>query len=202
MHKIFFHNRLITLDNKIVTGNFATINLEYESSETIKFAIKSIEEREEITQVNIIHSDSDQLLQKAIKALKLIEAAGGLVINERGEFLMIFRNGKWDIPKGKLKRGENPQEGGIREVEEECNVKGLSITGEFLPTYHIYDLKGKKVLKKTYWYKMACIGEQTLTPQTEEGITEVKWFREEEISNILSNTYSSIQEVLKEAMNG
>jgi 8-oxo-dGTP pyrophosphatase MutT (NUDIX family) len=200
MHKIFFHNKLITLSSAIVSSDKSIINLEYENSETIKFALKIIEDRDEVSWVNIIHTSENQLLQKMINAIKFVMAAGGIVKNENGEFLLIFRNGRWDIPKGKLKRGEDPKSGGLREVEEECNVKDLVISGELHPTYHIYDLKGRKLLKKTFWYEMKCEGVQELIPQTEEGITEVRWFRKEELDGVLKNTFNSITDVLKEVM--
>ena len=127
----------------------------------------------------------------------LIEAAGGLVSNQENKVLMIFRNGKWDLPKGKLELGESIESCAIREVEEECGVSGLEICNKLLDTFHTYDLKGKNILKKTYWYKMSCSFSGDLIPQTEEGITEVCWVDMESVKDKLSNSYSNIKDVFE-----
>ncbi|MBC8510392.1 MAG: NUDIX domain-containing protein, partial [Cryomorphaceae bacterium] len=84
----------------------------------------------------------------------LIEAAGGLVYNDECQLLMIFRNNKWDLPKGKLEQNENIKECAIREVQEECGILGLSILNTLQDTYHTYEINGKKILKRTYWFAM------------------------------------------------
>jgi ADP-ribose pyrophosphatase YjhB (NUDIX family) len=200
MHRIFYHDKVLLLNEEIAAGTPSAVNLEFENAETFRYALRILDEQKDVTKVNITFSDSSVLLEKMFKAFRKIEAAGGLVWNPKGEMLLIFRNGKWDIPKGKLKRGEDIQEGALREVEEECNVKGLKITGEYQSTYHLYEMKGKKVVKKTFWYEMSCPENQELIPQTEEGITEVRWFRREEMEEVLENTYSSVREVLLEAV--
>ena len=128
---------------------------------------------------------------------KLVEAAGGLVYNDKNQLLMIFRNGKWDLPKGKLEIGEDIESCSIREVEEECGIKGLQITERISDTYHTYELKGEKILKRTYWFKMKTNFEGELTPQKEEGITEVCWVRKENIIEKLKNSYGNIQDLFK-----
>lgn len=105
-------------------------------------------------------------------------AAGGVVVcGENGLVLLIKRNGVWDLPKGKLESGETIPECAVREVEEETGLKGLSITTSLCKTYHEYNQKGKIVGKTTYWYLMEGeeIFRQSLSPQTEEGITNLKW---------------------------
>jgi hypothetical protein len=115
-------------------------------------------------------------LFKAIKdRLKVIEAAGGLVMNEQNKYLFIKRNGKWDLPKGKLELNEKKKDAAVREVEEECGITVKKLDKKLLKTYHIYELKGKVVLKISHWYAMHAKSNQKLVPQLEEGITEVKW---------------------------
>ena len=126
----------------------------------------------------------------------MVEAAGGLVFNKDGDILMIFRNGKWDLPKGKLEIGESVEECAIREVEEECGIYGLDIIEKFLETYHTYNMDGEEVLKKTYWYKMKTDYSAKLIPQLEEGITKVSWIDRNQILEKLKNCYGNISDVL------
>ena len=126
----------------------------------------------------------------------MIEAAGGLVFNKDGDILMIFRNGKWDLPKGKLEIGESVEECAIREVEEECGISGLIIENKIKDTYHTYFLEGESILKKTYWYKMNTDSDGELVPQIEEGITKVSWVGKDQISEKLTNSYGNISDVL------
>ena len=111
---------------------------------------------------------------------------------------MIFRNGKWDLPKGKLEMGESVEECAIREVEEECGVSGIIIENKIKDTYHTYVLEGENILKKTYWYKMKTDYSAKLVPQIEEGITKVSWIDKDQISKKLKNSYGNISDVLNE----
>jgi len=127
----------------------------------------------------------------------LIEAAGGLVYNDMNQPLMIFRNGKWDLPKGKLKVGENIEQCAIREVKEECGISGLTITQQLQETYHTYEVNGQKILKRTYWFEMKSSFKGNLKPQTKEGITVVVWVDKEDIAEKLENSFGNIVELLK-----
>jgi 8-oxo-dGTP pyrophosphatase MutT (NUDIX family) len=125
-----------------------------------------------------------------------IEAAGGYVLNNKDEALMIFRRGKWDLPKGKIDQGENSKEAALREVIEECGIKKLSILQKLIDTYHCYQQNGGFILKKTHWYIMTSNFEGKLSPQAEEGISKAEWRKINSLSELYSNTYPSIQEVL------
>jgi 8-oxo-dGTP pyrophosphatase MutT (NUDIX family) len=125
----------------------------------------------------------------------LIEAAGGLAYNLDNQLLMIFRNGRWDLPKGKLELGENIRECAIREVEEECGVNNLKIVRELQSTYHTYEINDQAILKRTYWFKMNTNYSNELVPQIKEGITKVEWVNEEDITTKLENSYGNIKEL-------
>lgn len=145
----------------------------------------------------LVCDDAKKQLKKITKQVTLIEASGGLVKQSKGQYLFIFRNGKWDLPKGKLEKGEKPKEGGVREVQEECGIEVSKCGKQICKTYHAYVLKGEVVLKRTYWYNMRYKGKGDLKPQTEEGITDVKWFVQEDIDQtVVSNTFPSIMDVL------
>jgi 8-oxo-dGTP pyrophosphatase MutT (NUDIX family) len=125
---------------------------------------------------------------------KIVKAGGGLVIQD-GKLLMIYRLGMWDLPKGKLNKKEDPQEGALREVEEECNIKVRAIRN--LPkTWHSYAFKGNKILKRTSWYLMECLDDSLMKPQAEEFIEEVKFMTPEEVETILPQAYASIAFVI------
>lgn len=126
----------------------------------------------------------------------LIEAAGGIVYNNEGKLLMIFRNGKWDLPKGKIEKGEDIRACAIREVEEECGISGLEIISSLEQTYHTYMQDGKEILKRTYWFKMCCDFKGKLTPQKEEGIMEAVWFDKDDVEKKIQNTFENIKQLL------
>lgn len=146
----------------------------------------------------LIASDPKKLFNKIKKSCELIKAAGGLVKNAKGSYLFIFRNKKWDLPKGKVEKGEKMKEAGLREVEEECGVKIHTNDKKLCKTYHVYTLGNKPVLKKTNWYSMTVKGEPKLIPQKEEGITKAVWLRADELKPVLKNTFPSIVQVLEE----
>lgn len=145
----------------------------------------------------LLHADPKALFKKIKKGCELIKAAGGLVKNAKGNFLFIFRNKKWDLPKGKVEKGEGMKEAALREVEEECGVKIYTNDEKLCKTYHVYTLGNKLVLKKTNWYSMTVKGEPKLIPQKEEGITKASWLSKVELGPVLKNTYPSIIQVLE-----
>lgn len=132
-----------------------------------------------------------------------IEASGGVVRNSRQEFLFIYRFNTWDLPKGKLEKGETPRLGAIREVKEETGLVNVKILQKLEPTYHLYpDKKGFMVLKKTHWFLMEAAGEQTLKPQVDEDISEVRWIPATQPDLVLPNTYASLQPLIKQFLTG
>jgi 8-oxo-dGTP pyrophosphatase MutT (NUDIX family) len=139
----------------------------------------------------------DESWKRLLKKYILIEAAGGLVQSPAGRFLFIFRNGKWDLPKGKAEYEETPEITALREVEEECGIDDLTLGEELKKTFHTYKEKGRSLIKVTHWYKMTVPSEEKLIPQKEEGITQAVWLTPEEAkAQVMTNTYSSIKELL------
>ena len=127
----------------------------------------------------------------------VIKAGGGLVENEKGEFLFMFRRGKWDLPKGKLDPGESLEDCAIREVQEETGIRGLELKKFLLVTEHAYEERGVALLKETHWWLMNARSNQPLVPQAEEDITELRWIGVFALKTVLENTYPGIIEVLK-----
>lgn len=129
-----------------------------------------------------------------------ISAGGGVVINDENKILMIFRRGKWDLPKGKHDGDETIEECAEREVKEETGLTGLVLEKFLTTTYHTYQEKGRDILKDTHWYLFRAHGQQDLTPQTEEDIMEIEWIGINEMENYTNNTYALIRDVLAEVI--
>ena len=135
---------------------------------------------------------------KSVKeCCQYIKAAGGLVKNADGAYLFIFRNKRWDLPKGKVEKGEKMKEAALREVEEECGVTIFKNKDKLCRTFHVYELNNGIVLKKTNWYNMTVKGRPKLIPQKEEGITKAEWLKSNALNPVLKNTFPLILEVLK-----
>jgi 8-oxo-dGTP pyrophosphatase MutT (NUDIX family) len=146
----------------------------------------------------LISSDPTQLFEKFLDGFHVIRASGGVVRLQHltGEILMIHRLGKWDLPKGKVDPGEGQEAAALREVREECGIRDLKIVKKLTNTFHMYELKGKWVVKMTYWYLMLSNDTGRLSPQAEEGITEVKWVNEKDVYFLLPYSYASIADLL------
>lgn len=128
-----------------------------------------------------------------------IQAAGGVVSNGGGRYLLIHRRGKWDFPKGKIEYGETPPEAALREVEEETGVKPLTLIRELPSTFHIYREKGVAFLKRTFWFEMQTSCKDTPVPQTEEEISGAEWIPGKEVVRFLENSYPSLKELWEKA---
>lgn len=142
---------------------------------------------------------ADRLFGEFAAQFVPVEAGGGLVVSARDEVLMIFRNGRWDLPKGKLEPCEQIAECAVREVEEECGITGLKLGKMLTRTYHLYELHGKWMLKRTTWYAMRHDGDGELVPQGEEGITDIRWIAPDNLRSYVENTYPTIREVFAAA---
>ncbi|MFO7873694.1 MAG: NUDIX domain-containing protein [Bacteroidales bacterium] len=141
----------------------------------------------------------ERLFRQFATLFENIDAAGGVVTNTDGALLFIFRNGRWDLPKGKMEMGETPEYAAIREVEEECGLSGVRILRSLPPTYHIFPLEDDQwALKKTRWYHMKIDGKPGLKPQTEEGITRAVWKQPDELSEVIQSTYGNLRELINE----
>ncbi len=146
----------------------------------------------------LLHPDRNFALWDRFSARsKFVQAAGGAVQDQHGRLLVIKRLGKWDLPKGKVDKGESIEEAAIREVEEECGIDGLKIVRPLAVTWHTYERNGKDHLKRTDWFLMTASSDKPLTPQIEEQIEEVRWMTNEEVDRLKSETYPSLIRVIE-----
>jgi 8-oxo-dGTP pyrophosphatase MutT (NUDIX family) len=144
----------------------------------------------------LVQGDVTQVWQVFKSLFTFVEAAGGLVLNSKGELLMIYRNRHWDLPKGKMEAGESPAQTAVREVEEECGVRKLKTGKALLTTYHIYFQDKHDCIKCTHWFEMTCKDDSLPVPQKEEGIIEAKWMPVAELKKNLHKIYPSLLEVI------
>ena len=147
----------------------------------------------QVTKAYLYHEDESLLLKLFKEKLTVNKAGGGLVENEKGEILFIFRNGKWDLPKGGLEKNESIEEAAIREVEEETGCKDLIIERPLEETFHVFKRNGEYRLKVTYWYAMKTDFQGELIGQAEEGIDKVVWVEKKQIPVLLQNSYQNIK---------
>jgi 8-oxo-dGTP pyrophosphatase MutT (NUDIX family) len=197
-YKIFVNDVLLLITE---TGDEALINPYFLSETDFKMNVAGsmglVYENRSGRPCIITATSATHVLGAIKKELQVVVAAGGLVYNEKGDLLMIFRNSKWDLPKGKMEPGEQIEITAVREVTEETGIGNLMILKKLNTSYHIYKDHGNLVLKETHWYKMQSDDKKTLVPQKKEGITEAVWVKKEDIAQKLLNTYGNVKEMLK-----
>ncbi|MBN08821.1 MAG: NUDIX hydrolase [Flavobacteriaceae bacterium] len=191
MYKVFFNQKPLILTTSIVKNSDISpvIHSKFSSQSIIIKALKS----NKTNKVYYYHSDFEKLSKHLEKKFKIVEAAGGMVKNSDGKYLMIYRKNKWDLPKGHLRRKELIMDAAIREVIEETNVKGLIIKRKLPTTYHIFRKDKFYFIKKTYWFFMYSNYKGSLTPQKKEKIEKAVWVDELEISKCMKNMYANIK---------
>ena len=145
------------------------------------------------------YADLEELKKAFFKKFTLILAGGGIVKNSENKILMIFRRGKWDLPKGKLDKGEKIEDCAIREVEEETGLKDVQLNFPLLVTYHTYHEGTKFILKESHWFTMIVTAEQKLTPQTEEDIFDIKWIGPGEVNSYLPKSFPMVSDIIEAA---
>ena len=150
-------------------------------------------ENTKLKSVRLIHKNEKKLLKLFLKLLPNVIAGGGKAYNDKGDILFIYRNGKWDLPKGKAEKRETIDKTAIREVEEETGVKNLEIVKPLETTYHIFKRNGKYRIKVTYWFEMKTTYDGPLQPQENEGITKVEWLGSGASKMALVNSYANIK---------
>jgi len=200
MYKVFYNERIVFFTKYApeINDGIKSKVLDFKKIDLPKI-IQEFLIDEKIENLYIVHDDPEYAFYELKKLYIFIEAAGGLVKNNKNELLFIYRRDKWDLPKGKIEDGENPETCALREVEEECGVQNLKITKPLINTFHTYQLNDEDYLKKTYWFEMIHEGNELPKPQTEEEITQTEWLTEKDFQEIFKNTFPSIVDVIKSA---
>ncbi len=216
--KIFLNERSISFVNVLpVNALSSDFVVEYQSGEMLYSSWEEFMRYEKYRNLIIFEPEISagttlNAIEKFKTFFKVVQAAGGLVKNEKGEYLFIHRLGFWDLPKGKIEKKDIPGGGhskmdllaaraaAIREVKEETGLRKVSVKQELASTWHIYIEKDTPILKQTRWFGMEADSGQSLKPQTSEGIFLVKWTKPEALHCILAHTYASIRELLVEVV--
>ncbi len=198
MYKVFFKDRTVYFGDdfsKIFERN-SGLFYKYNNIHELTELVHAFYFLEKIDKLFIFHDDILTLFDEFKACFNYVEAGGGVVLNEKGEFLVMLRNGIWDLPKGKLEKKESFESAALREVEEETGLDQLKIVQPVLSTYHTYQEKDKMILKKTKWYEMLFTGDKVPVPEAEENITETRWVVPGNTDFIRKNTYPSVLDVL------
>lgn len=200
MYKVFLNKKLIliqdSLEKNIDNSGFKI--LEKPSMADVQHVLNSLANSD--LRGMIILGAVEEYWDRFKRLFTWIEAAGGLVLNDADEKLLIFRLKTWDLPKGKIEEGERVDEAALREVEEETGLGDLEIIEQLPESYHIYEREGKTYLKVTYWYKMSCKDTSAPSPQIEEDIEMVRWLHDEEIKSLMPMMYPAIAELMEHAV--
>ncbi|MFY7664630.1 NUDIX hydrolase [Flavobacterium sp.] len=195
MYKVFVNDKPLFLTNQTQKETDFDLFL-LESVDIKKLIVKLFQGK--VDKAFLYHPDEKEMLKTLKSKLPVHKAAGGLVYNKKNEVLFIFRNGKWDLPKGGLEKGETNEIAAIREVQEETGIDNLIITDKLQKTYHIFKRNGRYKLKVTQWYEMRSSSVQQLIPQAEEGIEKVVWLDAQACAEALKNSYENIKLLFEE----
>ena len=201
MHKIYFENRCIIIcetHNEALTDSNAVIFHPGERIDISTFT-RMFEVTESLSKIYIPTDDTDGVYHSLCSEFKEVNAAGGLVVNKRGDFLLIKRNNMWDLPKGHQEAGEDIRVTALREVQEETGVEELELGELICVTDHCYIRDGIWHLKHTWWFEMFYNTPVDLVPQREEDISKAAWVAKSSLPPFLKNTYPSIMEVFRES---
>ena len=193
-YKVYVNNKEVIFENlqKVPsTHNFHSFP-ELPKRKKLEAIILDFEQDEKQIKLELLSEHPRELFLVFARSYHRITAAGGLVCSSEGDMLWIFRNGKWDLPKGKREKNEKSKECALREVEEETGLKNITILKKMSCTFHTYTENGKRILKITHWFAMLAKKNIALHPQTEEGITEARWVPRNELNRVMINTYQSI----------
>lgn len=191
MYKVFYNQKPIYLTTSWVENSEQT-PLFFIKFTTAAMIVKALRSKR-VKAVYLYHSKQGKLERHFLKRFPRVVAAGGLVEHQNGSILFIYRNEKWDLPKGKIEKNEEVLEGAFREVSEETGVTDLTVIKSLPETFHIYKANGRFKLKKTVWFLMRTTSENPLVPQIEENIQKAVWVERQNIPSLMENAYENIK---------
>ena len=199
-YKVHFENRFIVISSEPDRiQKYSLFHKFYDTNELYRL-ISSFQQDSSIASMNIYGTNIKHIWKIFRIYFTVVEAAGGLVRHTCGKYLFIVRRGKWDLPKGHIESGEMPEECAMREVTEECGIRGHRIIKSIPGSFHTYAWEGISYLKRTHWFLMSYDGEMICAPQAEEGITEAVWLYPDEISKIRDGAWLSLFDIINSSV--
>ena len=196
MYKVFINEKRLTLSKDRID---AAKHIQFDGTHSLEMAIDQLQNTS-TTDINLYGAHTDVIWDDFKSLFRIVEAAGGIVRNSENKILFIYRLSKWDLPKGKIEKGESLEDAAVREVAEETLLTNIKLQDFITTTYHVYtERNGDRVSKMTHWFKMDFFGTENPVPQVEEGITDVQWLDENQIRNqVFPNTFKNIQLILND----
>jgi len=198
MYKVFFEDRTVFFGDDFSRAFIKHKGLFYKYNNFIELneLVGLFDSLTQIKNLYVLHENILSVFEEFKACFTVMEAGGGVVLNKAGEFLMIQRKGVWDLPKGKLEKGEDFRAAALRETEEETGLTALEVVEPLVSTYHTYHLSDKWILKKTKWFEMHYRGTAAPKVQGREGITDYRWVKPGSTGFIRENSYPSVLDVL------
>ena len=195
MYKVFYNQKQLDFTSDLEKNSLQTplFFIKYASSKSIIKALRN----HKVLKVYLYHQNPNKFKKHLFKIFPTVMASGGLVKHKNGSYLFIYRNDKWDLPKGKVNKNEIILDAAVREVSEETGVGDLVVNKTLPSTFHIFKSKGKFKIKKTYWFLMKSSYQGNLIPQIEENIEMAVWKTKTEIPELMKNAYENIKDLIQ-----
>ena len=198
MYKVFFNERFVTLTDKLDPDEVNNYQVIHPFKDKVQLKeMTGYFQNNQVYNMAVLFEDVLYLKKAFFSMFSNISAAGGLVLNGKDQFLMIYRREKWDLPKGKAEKSESTADTALREVSEETGLSNLELMDKLCDTYHTYKLGTEHIIKDTTWYLMKCNNPKKLVPQEKEDITVAKWVNESEVDFLLQNSFGAIRDVFE-----
>lgn len=199
MYKVFISDRPLIIrsrQNATVELRDGHLHFHAGTSAELEHILQLLQNDVNIRAVHVYNENPDALYQALAGMCTIVKAAGGIVLNPKGEVLFIHRRGSWDLPKGKMDHGETPEQTAVREVAEECGIPQPVLSKKLKTTWHVYKESGDRILKPTEWFLMHSDYEGELTPQADEGIDDVRWVQRKHWRELAKHSYPNIADLI------
>ncbi len=209
MQTLFIYNKPVILSSasERTTQDFSTYRKIFNPDTSLIFSQLQLLKKDDTKGLYIQTNESKKIFNAILAHFQHWQAAGGLILNPSGEILLMFRKGKWDLPKGKMEAGERPEETALREITEETGLKNIKIIKKLTETWHSYPTSvynevhkdQKDILKQTHWFQIDFTGDELTVPQIEEDIIDIQWIKQENINHYLIYSYPNLKQVFHSA---
>ncbi len=201
MYKVFLRDKVICFVLPAEMRNAGDECYTLSDIASVQQILTAIDRNQNRNEFWFIDENPEQLFISFYTRMKIVAAAGGVVLNRDGQMLFIYRRGHWDLPKGKIDFGETEEQAALREVTEETGIATLKIRKRLSSTFHVYTIGHEWILKETHWFLMNSPEQARLIPQTEEGISDIRWIDPAGVEEMQEKVFLSLRSVVSDALN-